>query len=32
MFVYSHDERNSGLSLTELYKIYNEGSIQLSLF
>ena len=32
MFVYSHDEHDSGLSLTELYKIYTEGSMQLSLF
>ena len=32
MFVYSHDEHDSVLSLTDLYKIYTEGSMQLSLF
>ena len=32
MFVYEQDERKTGLSLTELYKVYTEGSMQLSLF
>lgn len=32
MFVYEQDERKTGLSLTELYKVYTNGSLQLSLF
>lgn len=32
IFVYGQDERKTGLSLTELYKVYTEGSMQLSLF
>ena len=32
MFVYEQDERKTGLSLAELYKVYTEGSMQLSLF
>ena len=32
LFVYEQDERKSGLSLTELYKVYTDGGMQLSLF
>lgn len=32
MFVYAHDDNHTNIPLEQLYEMYNEGSLQLSLF